>query len=182
MVRRAAGAHPRRMDDVRATRETVEDLAVGLLSWSLPVLVLASYSRYRAGTGHLFVDPFGGLTLVAWTVLFAATVARTAGQTRRVGVARAARVLGAGAAALMMGLLSVALTSESDRPSSDPAIAPTLVGCVVAVFGGWAIGRLGWAEPEPSLPALRRLLRLAQVRLPLVLVSIGAYLAWRGAS
>jgi hypothetical protein len=48
----------------------------------------------------------------------------------------------------------------------------------VVVFGGWAIGRLGWAEPEPSLPALRRLLRLARVRLPLVVVSIGAYLSW----
>ena len=88
-----------RMDRVRGIREKFVDVAVGLVSWTIPILVPAGYSRYQAGTGQLFADPpLVNLMPLSLAVLAAATAARTAGRSRRAGMARSAGiVLGAGA-------------------------------------------------------------------------------------
>ncbi len=111
-------------------------------------------------------------------VLAAATAARTAGRSRRAGMARSAGiVLGAGVGSVVIGLLAAALLPAAAFYDPEPTIAIGLVVCALAVSGGWALGRLGWAEPGASVPALRRLSQRAWVRLPLVGVAIGLYLA-----
>lgn len=179
MVFPTSRPHACRMDRVRGSREKFVDVAVGLVSWTIPILVPAGYSRYQAGTGQLFADPpLVNLMPLSLAVLAAATAARTAGRSRRAGMARSAGiVLGAGVGSVVIGLLAAALLPAAAFYDPEPTIAVGLVVCALAVSGGWALGRLGWAEPGASVPALRRLSQRAWVRLPLVGVAIGLYLA-----
>lgn len=140
------------------------DVAVGLVSWTIPILVPAGYSRYQAGTGQLFADPpLVNLMPLSLAVLAAATASRTAGRSRRVGMARSAGiVLGAGVGSVVIGLLAAALLPAAAFYDPEPTIAIGLVVCALAVSGGWALGRLGWAEAGASVPALRRLSAAAE--------------------
>lgn len=179
MVFPTSSPHACKVDRVRDIREKFVDVAVGLVSWTIPILVPAGYSRYQAGTGQLFADPpLVNLMPLSLAVLAAATAARTAGRSRRAGMARSAGiVLGAGVGSVVIGLLAAALLPAAAFYDPEPTIAIGLVVCALAVSGGWALGRLGWAEPGASVPALRRLSQRAWVRLPLVGVAIGLYLA-----
>ena len=179
MVFPTSSPHACRVDRVRDIREKFVDVAVGLVSRTIPILVPAGYSRYQAGTGQLFADPpLVNLMPLSLAVLAAATAARTAGRSRRAGMARSAGiVLGAGVGSVVLGLLAAALLPAAAFYDLEPTIATGLVVCALAVSGGWALGRLGWAEPGASVPALRRLSQRSWVRLPLVGVAVGAYLA-----